>query len=285
MLTFLTLFAATQPQLPDREQQAQVAPPVQRRWRLQADLGGRFNPLGLKFRLGAICRHEYGEPLRADWSRPYLEGGFSASISPARAVASAHVEWMQLAFLVLRAQSDLYRYLGANGALLEFPEKNAPFGDAAMDAAAGHELSRFGGRGLLQSTLRAKLGRIVVQNQTDLAWYAFGNGGPYFLEREYDTLLKNGDGLVANRTAILAELWASGSEGKLWIGPTYEVQRTFVGGLRRQRLGGAMHFCPTGKLGAVARPRLVFQIGVNLQDANRDGQLFLAGAIYADFDQ
>lgn len=284
MLTFLTLFAATQPQLPASEQQAQLAPSPPRRWRLQADLGGRYNPLGVKFRIGAIYRREYGEPPRLNLPRPYLQGGFAASISPASAMASLHAEWMHLPFLVLRAQGDLYRYLGAYGALLEFPDKKASFGDAAMDAASGHELSRFGGRVLLQPTLRAKLGRIIVQNQTELAWYAFGSGGPYFYEHEYDTLLKDGDGLVANRTVVLAQLWASGPDAKLLVGPAYEVQRTFVGGLQRQRLGGALLFCPTAKLGYLARPRLVFQMGVNLQDRNRDGQLFLAGAISADFD-
>jgi hypothetical protein len=261
--------------------QAQVPNPG---WKLQIEAGGRSNPLGAKLRLGATYRREYGEASLPGRPRPYLQGGLATGISPASATASLHVEGMQLGFLVLRVQGDLYRYFGVYGALLEFPDKDAPFGDAARDALSGRELGRFGGRLLVQATLRAKLDRIVVHNQSELAWYAFGAGGPYFLEREYDTLLKDGDGLFVNRSTLLFRLWTGGAEAQLLLGPAYEFRRTFVGGLQRQRLSGVLQFCPWDRLGRISRPRLQLQAGINLQDANRDGQLFLAGAVVADVD-
>lgn len=141
-----------------------------------------------------------------------------------------------------------------------------------------------GGRVLIQPILRAKIGWLVAQNQIDLAWYHFGSGGPYFLEREYDTLLKDGDGLVASRAAVLAELWSGGFEANLLAGPFYELQRTFSAELQRQRMGLAVQLCPTDLLGYFARPRVGVQIGVNLQDRNREHQLFIAAAFNADLD-
>jgi hypothetical protein len=281
-LCVLTLSASEPP--PAREEAASIAERSPRPFELQVDLGAQTNPLGLRLRVGGIYNRELGAPAAVGLPSPYLQGGIAMSLTPANTATSVHLEWMQLPFLVLRVQGDLIRYFGLHGLLLEFPDEHAPFGDEAIEALSGRELSRFAGRLLLQPTLQAKIGRFILRSRTDLVWYRFGSGGPYFREAEHDTLLKDGDGLVVNNTMVMARLWSRSADAMLLAGPFYEFQRTFTAGLQRQRLGGAVLFCPAERLGPLARPRLVLQAGFNLQDRNRDGQLFVAGGIGANFD-
>jgi hypothetical protein len=281
-LCALTLTGSDSPSSGE-ETEATVGP-TRGRLDLKADLSGRYNPLGLELRVTGSYRKEIGAPAVDDWPSPYIQGGIGLGLSPASTSASVHAEWMQLAFLVLRVQGDLFRYFGTNGVLLEFPDAHAPFGDEALEALAGRELSRFAGRLLLRPTLQAKVGRVVLRNQTDLSWYHFGEGGPYFREPQSDSLLKDGDGLVANRTVVLVELWSSGKNGALLAGPHYDWQKTFTAGIQRQRLSGVISFCPADRLGIMARPRINFQAGLCLQDRNREGQFFVGGGIGADFD-
>ncbi len=257
--------------------------PAAQPFKLQVDLPGRLNPWGVVLQIGGNYRRELGPPHRSR-PRPYLQGGLGIGVTPASATASAYVDWMQAPFLVLRVRSDLYRYFGTNGMLLEFPGRDSPFGSDAIDSRSGHELSRFAGRLLLQPTLRARLGPLFVQCQTDLAWFHFGKGGPYFYERGYDTLLQDGDGVVASRTTVLAPVWSDRGHPRLLAGPAYELQRSFVAGLQRQRLGAAFQFSPNTRLGPLARPRIAVQAGVYIQDQNRQGQPFTPFQVGADLE-
>ena len=56
---------------------------------------------------------------------------------------------------------------------------------------------------MLQPTLQGKVANFIIRNQTDLAYYTFPGRGSYFLELFYNTLMKDGDYLVANRTQFL----------------------------------------------------------------------------------
>lgn len=251
---------------------------------LQSDLFARANPAGVMLQIGGLSRWTLGPSPRPDWPAPRLDLGAVVGANPAYGQGSLFAEWMPLAFTVLRAQADLFGFFGANGALLEMPDGQASFGDHDIDALAGHERRRLGGRVMLQPTLRAKLGRLIIRNQTDVAWYQLGSGGPYFYEWEYDALVKSNDWIVANRTALLAELWSGSADAVLLVGPSYELRRALSAELQRQRLGGLAFFCPADRLGPLSRPRIFLQAGINLRDRNRQGELFVIGGLGTDFD-
>ncbi len=263
------------------EEEAAIAQPATRPFKFQAEIFGRGNPFGLVFQVGGSYRRELAQAAGGR-PHPYLQAGLGLSGTPASATTSAHLEWMQRPFLVVRVRGDLYRYFGTSGVLLEFPSKDSAFGSGEIDARSGRELSRFAERLLIQPTLRARLGSLFLQSQTDLAWFRFGDGGPYFYERGYDTLLKDGDRLVANRTAVMAPLWSQAGVAKLLVGPAYELQRSFAAGLQRQRLGVAFQLSPTTRLGPLLSPRIAVQSGVYLQDRNRRGRLFALFQIGVD---
>jgi hypothetical protein len=251
---------------------------------VQTDLIARANPSGILLQVGALHRSRLGAPPRVDWPAPYLDIGVATGLNPAYAQGTLDVEWMPIAPFILRLQGDLFGYFGANGALLEMPNGQAAFGAKEINALSGHERTKLGERIMIQPTLRLKFGPFIVRNQTDLAWYRFGGSGPYFYEWEYDVLLKNGDGLFANRTAILVQLWARGNDALLLLGPYYELRRSFAAELQRQRFGGIAFFCPTDRVYQFSRPRFYIQTGLNVEDRNRQNELFIVGGLGFDFD-
>ncbi len=251
---------------------------------LHADVLGRANPAGVAASLGAAYRRNLKDGAGPAASGRYLQGGAGLTLSPAFAQASAHAEAVPRAFLQLRFQMDQFSYLGTNAGLLSFPSSSSPFGDRERDALAGQEESRSGRRLLLQPTLRYQAGRLLLRNQTDLARYWFSGRGPFFLELEYDTLLKRQDDLLSNRTQFLWEFLNTPAAGRrLLAGPYYEGTWAAGSRLARHRVGLACLGVLTTRFRRLDRPRVFLQVGVNAADPNRRGPFF-AGGLGADFD-
>ncbi len=241
---------------------------------LTADLAGSVNPDGLLLLIGGYRRwvHEMNREYKMPSS--YLETGASFGVTPAYGQASAYVEWMPAIFATFQVQYTLHRYFGERGALLSFPSKDAKFGKNEVDALKGQEEKATGQRILFQPTFVAKVGATIIRNQTDLSYFRYNGQGPYFLEWEYDTLVKNGDFVVANRTFLLWKIWGGAGEAALLVGPVYEITRASNADLTRQRLGSQVFWSPTDAVGSLHRPRIYAQTGVNREDRNRRGEVY-----------
>ncbi len=246
---------------------------------LQADLAGSLNPEGLLLTLGGHRRwisgmnEEYGVP------SSYIQSGAMFGVSPAYSHLSAHVEWKPVIFAQVRLQYTIFRYFGDFGALLSFPSKDSPFGKDETDALEGQEETGWGQRLLLQPTFTAKAGPVIIRNQTDAAYFTYNGAGPYFLEWEYDTLVKDGGWVVSNRTFLLWEAWKGPDKAALLAGPVYEITRSFSADLTRQRIGAVALWTPAKQAGLFQKPRVYAQAGMNLEDRNRDGEVyFIIGA-------
>ncbi|MEK6698772.1 MAG: hypothetical protein AABZ10_06995 [Nitrospirota bacterium] len=249
-----------------------------------ADLASQVNPEGLQLFVGGYRRWISGMDQELGTPSSYLQTGMGLGASPAYTKAAIHGEWMPAVFAKVRLEYDFYRFFGDFGALLSFTSADSPFGRREVKAKEGQEESAWGRRVLLQPTLYAKAGPVIISNQTDLAYYRFSGNGPYFLDWEYDTLLKDGDSVIANRTQFLLKPWKRGQEAMLLVGPYYEVTRAHDADLTRQRLGGVLYWVPADKLGSVDRPRIYSQLGVNLQDRNRDNEMFFTIGVGFDYD-
>jgi hypothetical protein len=251
---------------------------------VEADIVGSWNPNGLLAVVGASRRWTLSGDPDSPLS-PYLQAGFSAGSSPAYARGSAYAEWMPHAAVQLRAQYTLYRYYGGNSvALLSFPTGDSTFGDDQVDSLEGEAEEAWGQRFLLSPVLRVKLGPVLLRNVTDLAWFRFDGRGPYFLEWEYDTLLKDGDWLVADSLQALAKLWQGSGENALYAGPFFEIARAGASGITQERAGLIASWTGLGKLGVLRRPRTFLQVGTHLRDPNREGELFVVGGVGFSFD-
>jgi hypothetical protein len=128
-----------------------------------------------------------------------------------------------------------------------------------------------------------KAGNIIFRNQSDIARYWFPGQGPYFLELEYDTLLKNGDNLFANRTQVLYGIESSG-KGNLFVGPFYEIVRAGAARLTRQRIGLIVYTEKVSNPSWFGANRYYVQFGYNLEDPNRAQELFFLIGLGREFD-
>jgi hypothetical protein len=250
---------------------------------LTADLAGSRNPDGVMLTIGGFRKwiqetDEQGMPSR------YVQTGANLGVTPAYAKASVYTEWGPLIFATVRLEYDLYDFFGTNSALLSFPNARARFGRHELKELKGREETGTGQRILLQPTLYAMAGPVIIMNQTDLAYYRFDGDGPYFLDWEYEMLIKSGDSAVANRTQFLIPAWKGSGQALLYTGPTYEITHARDADLTRQRAGWFAYWVPVDTLQGMNRPRIYSLVAFNIQDRNRQGEIYLALGFGTDFD-
>ncbi|HSB34732.1 MAG TPA: hypothetical protein VLG39_09765 [Nitrospirota bacterium] len=249
---------------------------------IQSDLAAQANPEGLMVSVGGFRRWIMDTDKNLGIPSSYLQTGVGAASTPAYGRASVHAEWLAAVFAKLRIEYDYYRFYGTNTSLLSFPSGTAPFGRADVEARKGTEQAGNGNRFLIRPTLYAKAGPVVIVNQTDLAYFHFTGRGPYFLDWTYETLLRDGDHLVENRTSFLYQAIKGPEEVSFLVGPYYEILHTAAADLNRQRAGVMAYWVPRDALGSFKRPRLFAQIGQYIKDSNREGEY--TGAIAIGFD-
>lgn len=253
-----------------------------RKWIGTVDLIGEYNPRGIDLTGGIDYRDSYRYSDRYDAVSAYWQTGAALAVNPSFVQPSVDIEWMPWLFLTLRLQGDGYYFLGANGGLLSFSSPQEPFGDSVRRDRRGTEETGYGRRVLFQPTVQMKAGDFILRNQSDLARYWFPGKGPYFLELEYDTLLKNGDNLFANRTQVLEEINIS-ETGTLLAGPFYEIVRAETARLTRQRIGFLV-YAERAKTAWFGATRYYVQIGYNLKDPNRAQELFFVIGLGREID-
>ncbi len=249
-----------------------------------ADLAAMINPDGLMLMIGGYKRWvketaEEGMPAR------YTQAGFGLGLNPAYAKGSLHAEFQPAIFFNMRLEYGLYGFLGTNGGLLSFPDADAKFGKHELDDIKGSEEKAVGHRGLVQPTFYAKAGPVLIINQTDVAYYRFNGDGPYFLDWEYDTLVNDGDYVIANRTQFLVPAWKGAGAAVLYTGPYYEITHAHDADLTRQRAGGQLYWTPTDMFWGMDNPRIYSQMGVNIQDPNRKGEIYMTLGCGVNFNR
>jgi hypothetical protein len=251
---------------------------------VSADLAGQENPKGLVLSVGAYRRWVHDRDRELGVPSSYLQAGVGALTSPGYGRVSAHGEWLPVIFAKLRVQYDVYRYYGNYAALLSFPSADAKFGREEIAAREGTEETGHGTRVLIRPTLMAKAGRVVITNQTDVAYFRFSGRGPYYLEWTYETLMKNGDQVIENRTNLLFEAWRGPGGAFLLTGPYYEIMRASADNLDRVRSGIMVFWEPRPAPVMQYRPRFYAQVGWYLRDPNRDGTMTAAAGMGFDLD-
>ena len=142
-----------------------------------------------------------------------------------------------------------------------------------MRARQGTEDAGAGSRLFFQPTLQFKIGEIVVRNQSDFARYRFPGPGPYYWAQEYDTLLRNGDWLFANRTQVLKEMRFS--NGTVLIGPYYEIVQGAEGTTVRRQIGLLLYSERSRPDHADQERHVVAQVGYDRTDQNRQGEIYV----------
>ncbi|MCX5790232.1 MAG: hypothetical protein NTX64_17245 [Elusimicrobia bacterium] len=250
---------------------------------LHGDMLGRVNPEEAAFVGGLNYRYVYGYSERHHAESAYWQTGLTAVVSPAYGRASGHLTWLPFIALSLRVQGDYYRFFGRERGLLSFNSPTDAFGEKATRDLRDEEVAH-GQRLLFQPTLQGKVGALILRNQTDLAYYRFSGRGPYFLELEYYTLLKDGDHLVDNRTELLYEWWKELGGRTLLAGPYFVLTHAGAARITQQRIGGMLYWVPRASFLGLDRPRIQMKAGYCIRDPSFAEKLFFALGVGFDFD-
>ncbi|HSN13696.1 MAG TPA: hypothetical protein VLT61_03635 [Anaeromyxobacteraceae bacterium] len=251
---------------------------------LFADAIGRYGPLGISVSAGVARRWT-----RDDGPSPLARGRYAQlsatlGVNPAWTQGSLTAEWVPIAPLQVYVQYDAFAFFGAYGSLLRLPSADSGFGSEEIEALRGREQAGVGHRVLLTPVLRAKVGRLVVRSQTDLAWYRLSATAGWYYESEYVTILSENDWLLANRTAVMVELWRGEGTATLLAGPMYDVTRAGAARIVRQRAGAAAFWSPAARWLGIDRPRVYALAGVHLSDRNLQGKPFAVIGLGGDLD-
>jgi hypothetical protein len=270
----LALEASNPPEQNPQGKASEAKQKLGKEWSEYVDFVGFYNPLGLDLSGGFEYKDSYRYDDHYDSVSSYWQAGAGIDVIPSYAQPSIAFEWMPALFLIARLQYDGYYYFGTNGGLLSFSSGSDPFGDQELRARRGTEESGIGSRILFQPTIQLKIGDIVLRNQSDIAKYWFPGKGPFFLEQEYDTLLKNGDHLFANRTQVLKEISGGPGNGSILLGPYYELVHAEAADLTRQRIGVLFYSEQSHKNRPFDTSHFFAEIGYNLEDRNRGHEIY-----------
>lgn len=251
--------------------------------KLELDLVGLYNPLGISLSARGLYRHVYRHDDSPLWDGLYWQTGAQVAANPAYQRAGVHLEWLPIAVMQLRAQYDRYYFTGSNGTLLAFDSSDKPFGDDEIEARRGEEQSGYGNRYLANLTLRARFGNVIIRNVSDMAKYEFPGSGPYYLEREYELLMATTDYLFSNQLYLLFE-HKDGQGRTTWFGPYYDYVKVRESGLVRERLGVTLFQEFQQPIGMLQKPRWYLQSGVYLTERNRQDEFYLILGIGGDFE-
>jgi hypothetical protein len=251
---------------------------------LSADAAGRYGPAGMTLVVGGARRWTEADGASALERGRYAEVGASVGINPAWTQGSLAAEWVPFAILQLKLGYDLFGFFGANGSLLRLPSKDSKFGKEELNALAGSEGAGIGHRVTFSPVLRARLGPVVLRNETDLERYALSAAPGWYYESENDTVVARSDWVVVNRSILFANLSEGPSGTTLLVGPMYDVTRSGAAAVARQRVGAALYLARAVRKLGFDRMRLYAIGGVNLSDRNRTGEPFAALGLGGDLD-
>lgn len=258
---------------------ARAAPDTADGGRLSLQAGAAVGPYGARVRAGwSETRALPGEGIL--WRGREASAGGTVGVTPASAQLGLEASIVPIAFLELRARYEVTGYAGMLGSLWRAPSRHAPFDDGDIERSRARPGVRH--TLLLAPALRARLGRLVLRNETDLSFIALSRRSGWYRLPEEDTLVAPRDLIVSDQLAALVEAWRGRGEAGLLLGPAAEITWAARADLTRVRLGGIAVLTLSDRLGTLSRPRLFASAGVAARDRNRAGEPFAVVGMSAD---
>ena len=239
------------------------------------DLFTSANPAGAAIRGKGFYRYTYSEDKSPLLNGLYTQGGIQFTASPAFIQTGLHIEWMPISIFQLRFQYDYFRHLGNFGSLLDFDSADAAYGDDVLKDRKGKELTSSANRYSIHPVLRAKFGKIIVRDSFDYYFYQIDKNRPYFLAR-------NGR-IYSNRLVSFYQLNFPRAKQTL-VGPVYEYTRSVEAQLTRQRLGIMWFQSLTYFTKSLKNPHWYFQAAYNIQERNREDEIYFVFGAGTDFN-
>ena len=249
---------------------------------LSVDINAAYNPAAVAIKARAFTQYTYHRSRSPLWNDLYVQAGVQNLTNPAFISAGGHIEWMPIAIFKLRAQYDHLFFNGAFGSLLDFATAGEAYGDEVQSQRRGSEVTGHANRFSVHPTLRAKAGRFIFRNAANFYRLYFPEGGPFYLDKEYDILVGQVDTLVSNKLFLMYDWGEPRLKQQKLGGLYYEYTHSDKAKLTRQRLGVIWFQSPFANYAFLDRPRWYILSAYNLTDRNRGQSIYLALGIGAD---
>ena len=248
--------------------------------RIHLDLPLFYNPLGVTIYGGAWVSKVYktSDYFKCDWS--WIKTGATVNINPAYVQGGAYAEWAPTAVTMLRVRADAAQSFGRFGVLLDFPTREHTIADEDFAEHKGEESLGNYYRVIVQPKLQAQVGRFGGSADLRGVWY-YRDGGRYFYEPEFVTLVHDRDFLLSHESKLFFEVIRAQTGRQILVGPSYGATAV-RGGDRIHKIGAFGYWVMRERTKHLRDVRSYLSGGVFLVDRTRAGQGY--AALGAGFD-
>ncbi len=259
-------------------------------WRLTGLVYVGTAPFQLLVAPGIEYTRVYHRDRNPLWDRAHIKGRASVLATPTSPGAQLDLEWMPLLPVILRARYSLMVFTGIPlgvGPGMPFDSASEPFDADTLNARQGEEETAVVQRATLSLTLRARLWRIFVTNELELAgWYVPGDSNRFYYEMYYDSMVARGklDGTLANKSMLLFRVWKGAGAAQLLVGAVNDYSLALRADIDRDRVGGIVVLTPSDKLLGVDRPTIMLASGATLLHRHRKDEFWAQLAITLGWD-
>ncbi len=239
----------------------------------------RSNPDILLFAAGGARKLSYSFDDELGIESGYIQFGSSVAISPATKGISLNLEWLPLAFLQFKNQTDYTHFNGEYSNILTFDSADDNFSDKAREDREDDAQSGVLVHNKFDAQLRGKIGDIVGLYTRSIDHYDFDVEGELVYEAGYDLLVENDGDIETVKWQFFYDFKSEPDRKKL-IGVFHELNDSVSAGIKQRKQGVEMVWPFSFDSGEYT---MMSQLGVHIDSVNREGEYFATFVLIKPF--
>lgn len=242
-------------------------------WQTNGSLVGvaRGNSDALMFQGSYNKKYSYSFNESFNVEDGYIQFGTVGRVSPASVSAGGNIEWLPMAVLQFKLESELIQYFGNFSNVLTFENLTDNYSDDARadleDDAQASTVIHHKGDAILRAKLKSVVGRYVYSKE----YFDFDVDGTYIYEPGYDLLMENQSYITTKKLEFFYDASNDSSRPKL-IGLFHESNEADSTNMELTKVG--VQSLWSSKL-ASEEVLLLGQFGQHLKSRYREDEVFL----------
>lgn len=209
-------------------------------WQSNGSLVGvaRGNSDALMFQASHNNKYSYSFNDAFNVEDGYIQFGAVGRVSPASISAGGNIEWLPLAILQFKLESEMIRYFGNFSNILTFDNLSDDYSDEARldleDDARSSTVIHHKGDAILRAKVKSIVGRYVYTKE----YFDFdlSGGGEFIYEPGYDLLMENTSYITTQKVEFFYDASPSSAKPRL-IGLFHETNEADSTNIELAKLG------------------------------------------------
>lgn len=177
----------------------------------------RANPNALMFQASRNKKYSYSFSEALNVEDGYIQFGAVGRVSPASISAGGNIEWLPLAVLQFKLESEVIRYFGNFSNVLTFNNLSDDYSDEARldleDEARSSTVIHHKGDAILRAKVKSIVGRYVYTKEY-FDFNSLGNG-QFIYEPGYDLLMENKSYITTEKVEFFYDASESSDKPRL----------------------------------------------------------------------